>query len=142
MLQPSHVVFLLLIVLILFGPGKLPDLGRGLRRATSHLRGVPSEFRNAVFMAKGVDPNVGRDLGDMLPDDSARHYETLYLCLLALLIGNSIYFLILPFLPAVARIDAGFAKGLPAIVDVWICLLVFGMLELLRLVHKQGKPKN
>ncbi len=141
MLQPSHLIFILMILLILFGPGRLPDLGRGFRRATSHLRGVPSEFRNAVFMAKGVDPSVGRDVGDMLPDDPAKHYETVYLCLLALLIGNTIYFLILPLLPEPARIDAGFASGLPAVVDLLICIMVFGMLELLRLVHQQRKPR-
>ena len=28
--QPTHLLFILLIVLIIFGPGKLPDLGRGL----------------------------------------------------------------------------------------------------------------
>lgn len=30
LLQPTHLIFILLIVLIIFGPGKLPDLGRGL----------------------------------------------------------------------------------------------------------------
>ena len=28
--QPVHLIFILLIVLIIFGPGKLPELGRGL----------------------------------------------------------------------------------------------------------------
>jgi sec-independent protein translocase protein TatA len=28
--RPIHLVFILVIVLVLFGPGKLPDLGRGL----------------------------------------------------------------------------------------------------------------
>ena len=30
LLQPIHLFFILLIVLILFGPGKLPELGKGL----------------------------------------------------------------------------------------------------------------
>ena len=30
LLQPTHLLLILLIVLILFGPGKLPELGRGL----------------------------------------------------------------------------------------------------------------
>jgi sec-independent protein translocase protein TatA len=30
LLRPTHLIIILVIVLILFGPGKLPDLGRGL----------------------------------------------------------------------------------------------------------------
>ena len=28
--QPTHLFFILLIVLVIFGPGKLPELGKGL----------------------------------------------------------------------------------------------------------------
>ena len=28
--SPTHIIFILVIVLIIFGPGKLPQLGRGL----------------------------------------------------------------------------------------------------------------
>ncbi len=48
--QPTHLFFILLIVLIIFGPGKLPELGRGLgkgiREFKDALRGAaqsPSE---------------------------------------------------------------------------------------------------
>ncbi|HMD96000.1 MAG TPA: twin-arginine translocase TatA/TatE family subunit [Terriglobia bacterium] len=30
LLSPMHIVFILVIVLIIFGPGKLPELGKGL----------------------------------------------------------------------------------------------------------------
>jgi sec-independent protein translocase protein TatA len=30
LLSPTHLVFILVIVLIIFGPGKLPELGKGL----------------------------------------------------------------------------------------------------------------
>jgi TatA/E family protein of Tat protein translocase len=30
--QPTHLIFILLIVLILFGPGKLPELGKEGRK--------------------------------------------------------------------------------------------------------------
>ena len=30
LLSPTHLIFILVIVLILFGPGKLPELGKGL----------------------------------------------------------------------------------------------------------------
>jgi len=43
LLQPTHLFFILLIVLLLFGPGKLPELGRslgkGLREFKDALRG-------------------------------------------------------------------------------------------------------
>jgi TatA/E family protein of Tat protein translocase len=39
--QPTHLFFILLIVLIIFGPGKLPDLGRGLGKGIR-------EFKDAM----------------------------------------------------------------------------------------------
>lgn len=41
LLQPTHLLLILLIVLILFGPGKLPDLGRGLGKGIR-------EFKDAI----------------------------------------------------------------------------------------------
>lgn len=45
-LQPMHLIVVLVIVLLIFGPGKLPDLGRAIgdsmrefRRATSEVAG-------------------------------------------------------------------------------------------------------
>jgi TatA/E family protein of Tat protein translocase len=47
--QPLHLFFLLMIVLIIFGPGKLPDLGRGLgkgiREFKDALRGGMGEIQ-------------------------------------------------------------------------------------------------
>ena len=138
LLQPVHLIFILLIVLILFGPGKLPKFGKGLGRGISDLRGVRSHLRGAVFMAQGVDPEIGRDVGDMLPDENWSRTRTLYLCLFATLIGNTIYFLLSPILPDAARMDTGSSSGLPALVDLWICLLAFGFLNLLGFVRKKG----
>lgn len=39
--EPTHLIFILVIVLIIFGPGKLPDLGRGLGKGIR-------EFKDAV----------------------------------------------------------------------------------------------
>jgi sec-independent protein translocase protein TatA len=39
--RPTHLLFILLIVLIIFGPGKLPDLGRGLGKGIR-------EFKDAI----------------------------------------------------------------------------------------------
>ncbi|PYU99767.1 MAG: twin-arginine translocase TatA/TatE family subunit, partial [Acidobacteria bacterium] len=41
LVQPTHLVFVLLIVLIIFGPGKLPDLGRSLGKGIR-------EFKDAL----------------------------------------------------------------------------------------------
>jgi len=39
--QPTHLIFILLIVLILFGPGKLPELGKGSGKGIR-------EFKDAI----------------------------------------------------------------------------------------------
>ncbi len=49
LLQPTHLLLILLIVLILFGPGKLPDLGRGLGKGIR-------EFKDA--MKGGITPET------------------------------------------------------------------------------------
>ena len=46
LLSPTHLIFILLIVLILFGPGKLPELGKGLGKGIR-------EFKDA--MRGGMD---------------------------------------------------------------------------------------
>ena len=43
--QPTHLFFILLIVLIIFGPGKLPDLGRSLGKGIR-------EFKDALSGAE------------------------------------------------------------------------------------------
>lgn len=49
LLQPTHLLFILLIVLILFGPGKLPELGKGLGKGIR-------EFKDALRGAMDTDP--------------------------------------------------------------------------------------
>ncbi len=41
LLEPVHLFFILLIVLVLFGPGKLPELGKGLGKGIR-------EFKDAL----------------------------------------------------------------------------------------------
>ena len=41
LLSPVHMVIIMVIVLILFGPGKLPDLGKGLGKGIR-------EFKDAI----------------------------------------------------------------------------------------------
>lgn len=49
--SPLHLVFILAIVLIIFGPGKLPDLGRGLGKGIR-------EFKDAV---RGPKPEAPKE---------------------------------------------------------------------------------
>jgi sec-independent protein translocase protein TatA len=58
LLQPTHLIFILLIVLIIFGPGKLPDLGRGLGKGIR-------EFKEA--MKGGME--TGSDKKDEVKKD-------------------------------------------------------------------------
>jgi len=47
--QPMHLIIILVIALIIFGPGKLPELGKGLGKAIR-------EFKNAMSDAnKNID---------------------------------------------------------------------------------------
>jgi sec-independent protein translocase protein TatA len=48
--RPTHIFFILLIVLIIFGPGKLPDLGRGLGKGIR-------EFKDAIKGGAEPDEN-------------------------------------------------------------------------------------
>jgi ABC-type uncharacterized transport system permease subunit len=62
--------------------------------------------------------------------------------LVAVVVGNAIYFLvIMPLLPpagrhGIARIDLGL------VIDFWVCLVVFGAVELLVRIKKSGRGRR
>jgi len=62
--QPTHLILILLIVLILFGPGKLPDLGRGLGKGIREFKdamkgGMANESGNSgAPVVKKSEPEV------------------------------------------------------------------------------------
>ena len=72
--QPTHLVLILLIVLILFGPGKLPDLGRGLGKGIR-------EFKDAMKggmaneSSKSAPPVVKAETGVNPEGTRAEHDE-------------------------------------------------------------------
>ncbi len=45
---PLELIVLLVIVLILFGPGKLPDIGKALGRGIHEFRRASSEIEDSV----------------------------------------------------------------------------------------------
>jgi sec-independent protein translocase protein TatA len=56
---PTHLLFVLVIVLIIFGPGKLPDLGRGLGKGIR-------EFKEAI---KGGINDSSKKVEETKPED-------------------------------------------------------------------------
>jgi hypothetical protein len=141
LLRPDHLFFIFLIVLILFGPGKLTNFAQGLGRMHLSLRGQWGSFRGALFMAKGVDPAVGRDVGDMLEDEEARQGKLWVRVLLAILLGNVLYVASSPLLAPAAALHGEHFSMVPALVDSWCCLLAFGILGLLHPFRHHHDPK-
>ena len=58
--QPWHLIVILVIVLIIFGPGKLPDLGqslgRGIREFKSSVKGEDDEEKKTEVAASTAEP--------------------------------------------------------------------------------------
>jgi len=52
--------------------------------------------------------------------------------LAAVVLGNAIYFLIMPHLPPVARHSAFRTFDLGIFIDFWICVVVYGILEMIK----------
>ncbi len=51
--------------------------------------------------------------------------------LVAIIIGNVVYFLLLPSLPSVAR-HHRFQLDLGTVVDFWFCLVIYGLIRTAR----------
>ncbi|HLX76274.1 MAG TPA: hypothetical protein VKR26_16125 [Terriglobales bacterium] len=58
--------------------------------------------------------------------------------LIAVVVGNAIYFLLMPYMPLRARhVTFRFDFGL--VVDFWICLVIYGLLELFK---RRRRPRD
>jgi sec-independent protein translocase protein TatA len=53
--EPTHIIFILLIVLIIFGPGKLPQLGKGLGEG---IRGFKEAIKGGSSHASSANPDT------------------------------------------------------------------------------------
>ena len=49
-IQPWHLVLLLIVVLIVLGPGKLPEVGKGIGEAMREFRRATGEFPQATHV--------------------------------------------------------------------------------------------
>ena len=56
--QPTHLVFILLIVLIIFRPGKLPDLGRSLGKGIREFKDALSGAEQGSSDKSGTEKKV------------------------------------------------------------------------------------
>ncbi len=50
--QPMHLILILLIVLIIFGPGKLPELGEGLGKSIKSFKHAMKEGQESPALEK------------------------------------------------------------------------------------------
>lgn len=57
---------------------------------------------------------------------------------LAVMLGNGLYFSLSPHLPPAAR-HQPFEMDIGILVDLWFCLVVYGVLDLANLLHKRGR---
>ena len=62
-LNPGHMwmlILLFIVVLIIFGPGKLPDVGAGMGRAIREFRSASHEVTGAAVQATDTSAPAGR----------------------------------------------------------------------------------
>jgi sec-independent protein translocase protein TatA len=52
--QPMHLIIILAIALIIFGPGKLPELGKGLGKSIREFKKAMSDATNDIDVTKDV----------------------------------------------------------------------------------------
>ena len=57
LLQPTHLFFILLIVLIIFGAGKLPEIGSGIGKAIKNFKGAADEDEKEKKTPEKIDDN-------------------------------------------------------------------------------------
>jgi hypothetical protein len=58
--------------------------------------------------------------------------------LIAIVLGNGLYFALNHYLPPAVQ-HHPFKLDLGTLVDFWICLMVYGLLELGAFLHQQGR---
>ncbi len=60
--QPMHLILILLIVLIIFGPGKLPELGEGLGKSIKAFKkAMKEEEKNPAASLEHKSEGIGEE---------------------------------------------------------------------------------
>ena len=68
LLTPTHIAIVLIIMLLVFGPKRLPQTGRALGRAIR-------EFKQAITGAEGTSPQAKIDAPAAEPGSSQARWE-------------------------------------------------------------------
>jgi len=136
--QPTHLIFILLLLLIFFGGKRLPDPPAFLGHRGKHGRRFPPGMGPRI---RCYFPEPEYTQGDDMAGENKLFNTKHWLKYLAvILIGNLLYFGLMPYLPAGARhrsfhVDAG------TLVDLWFCLVVYGIFELVEFLWNRAKRR-
>lgn len=68
----TFIIILLVIVLIIFGPGRLPELGGALGKAMREFRKATNEFTSEVSSAGQVKPEPPAAATTTAPESTAK----------------------------------------------------------------------
>lgn len=60
LLQPMHLLVILVIVLIIFGPGKLPELGKSIGKAIRGFKQAMEDVKEKIEHPSDADKNENR----------------------------------------------------------------------------------
>jgi sec-independent protein translocase protein TatA len=71
-LEPWHVVLVLAVALIVFGPKRLPEIGRGMGQSIREFRKATSELGDSV-RAGTAEPEPTATQAPLPPTSSAEH---------------------------------------------------------------------
>lgn len=66
LIEPGHLLLILLIALIVFGPKKLPELGRGLGKGIREFKDSMNGATDKVMKEVGVTPEDARKFNESL----------------------------------------------------------------------------
>jgi sec-independent protein translocase protein TatA len=62
LLQPTHLLLILLIVLVIFGPKKLPEIGKSLGQAIRGFKEAMNQAKEAMNQPEDKKPNDGSEI--------------------------------------------------------------------------------
>ena len=66
-LQPIHIVFIFLVALLLFGPKRLPEMGRSIGKALNEFRNGAREVTESLRAEAGGSPQPGEVNNPAMP---------------------------------------------------------------------------